>query len=537
MLKKLLVLFFCLAASGFLYGQQFQITSVDYEILPISPKSHFKTDDYQIAKEIPVNTKKVFASEEDLFKYLDDYRQKLKNLRAFEEETIEINYEYSEPVTTSTLDDQGQPLTITFVTLHIKAQDAHHLVIIPGPKYNSNSGLTLKIKLKDTNFLGTLQTLRSDFYVMIPTSESDATKFETGINFAYDYPFQLGIFDALWLNDLGISYTSGDRLPEFGISTGLRLELPFEKTKLIFEVDQKFAFDNSEKFKEYDDSLYFADLLKVSAPIVLADLEYFGKLTYTPYFNSTFYWDINGIHKDNTSLASPVITGGHSLSFGRKDWNKNLRTGLSLSLDNYYSYNFKTKIFSPVVRLDTQAYKSFDLFNNKYTLNSFGICASLDTFTYLTKPSEDPFTLQHQGIGIGGQLRGIRDSQVYEGTGMSALSPTSAIILNLDFPLHVLSTYFTKTFLKYLNFDMQLSPFVDIALCYNKITKEYFNPKDGFYAAGLEVIVYLHRWSSTAIRGSVGIDVGRKFFPGMLNMDWRDGVSKKEFSLGLELHY
>ena len=76
-----------------------------------------------------------------------------------------------------------------------------------------------------------------------------------------------------------------------------------------------------------------------------------------------------------------------------------------------------------------------------------------------------------------------------------------------------------------------------MALCYNKITQTYFDIKDGFYAGGLEVIVYPLKWSGITIRGSVGIDVGRKFLANHINMDWRENVSKKEFSIGFGLHY
>ena len=106
--------------------------------------------------------------------------------------------------------------------------------------------------------------------------------------------------------------------------------------------------------------------------------------------------------------------------------------------------------------------------------------------------------------------------------------------MNLDFPIHLFRTNFKKAF---LNFDLQASPFIDIALCNNKITNTLFDPKDGFYAAGLEFLVYPLKWSGITIRGSIGIDVGRKFLGNYLNMDWRENVSKKEFLIGFGLQY
>ena len=265
-------------------------------------------------------------------------------------------------------------------------------------------------------------------------------------------------------------------------------------------------------------------------------MDYFGNLYYTPYSVASVNWDFNGISKQNSSLSSPVLTFGHELSFGRTDWNQNLRTGFNLSIDNYYTYNFQRKRFYPVIELTSSAFKKIDLIDDSYFLRDFGLAAKLRTFTFMFNPNKDKY-IYGDGKSIGQYLRGIRDSQDYKGTGISSLHPTSALILNFDVPVHLFTTNFTKSFLRYCNFEMQLSPFVDVALCYNKITKTFFEPKDGFYGGGLEGIVYPLKWSGITIRGSVGIDIGRKFMSNHINMDWRENTSKKEFSIGFGLHY
>lgn len=506
-----------------IFAQQYQINDIEYQIQGCGHWIFGRTQEYALVTQVPVDQKTIFESEEDFTAYITDLEIKLNNLRAFE--TTSITYE---PIS------QEEQSEIIPVKLTISVKDSFHLFAIPGPKYNSNTGLTFKLKIKDSNFLGSLNTLSSDIYFLIPTNESDGTSTEFGFNCGADYPFKAGIFDAIWLNDLSLSYTIGDSMPEWNIRTGLRLTLPMEKTSLIFETNQKFI--NNFEYLGFEDNLYFVNDFKFYVPLTIANLNYFGKLTYTPYSILSINWDRDGISKENSALSSPITTIGHKIAFGRTDWNQNLRTGFSLSLDNFYTYNFQRQRLYPQLELIMYGYKKIDLLEDSYFLRNFGIVTKANIFTFLFNPKKDEY-IYNDGNSIGQHLRGIRDSQVYAGTNISALNPTNALILNFDLPIHLFTTNFTKSFLRYFNFDFQVSPFFDMALCYNKITQTYFSFDDGFYGTGIEIIVYPAKWSGITLRGSIGIDAGRKFFANHINMDWREDVSKKEFSIGFGLHY
>jgi len=521
----LCLLFFFISTASF--SQRYKIESVNYSIEGCGAKIFGVTQEYALVQQVPVDTKTVFQTPEEFELYLNDYKTKLNNLRAFE--TIDLQYEI---IDSSELSEEKNPIINLLLKVYVK--DSFHLFAIPGPKYDSNTGLTFKLKIKDSNFLGSLNTLSSDFYFMLPTKESDGTHSEFGFNCSFDYPFKAGIFDASWLNDLGISYTFGDKMPEWNISTGIRLELPFEKTRIVFEADQMVI--NNFAFEQFDDSLYFKNIFKISAPFTIAKLNYFGNLYYTPYTSASLCWDFDGINKENSNLSSPVLTAGHIISFGRTDWSDNLRTGFSASLDNYYTWNFQRKRFYPIIEVTAKGYKKIELFEDSLFLRNFGLAAYSKTFFYMFDPNKNKYIL-NDGMGIGQYLRGIRDSQYYKGTNVSQLTTTNAFILNLDLPIHIFSTNFKKGFLRYFNFDLQLSPFIDMALCYNKITKSFFNFKDGYYAGGLEIIVNPQKWSGITLRASAGIDLGRKFLSNYINTDWRDNSSKKEFSIGFGLHY
>ena len=87
--------------------------------------------------------------------------------------------------------------------------------------------------------------------------------------------------------------------------------------------------------------------------------------------------------------------------------------------------------------------------------------------------------------------------------------------------------------------ELQLSPFIDIAFIKNRSTGTIFDYRDGFLAGGIEAIVYPLKWKGIQVRGSLGVDLGRKmpYIKGKLNQDWRDSVSAYEISIGIGLHY
>ncbi len=89
-----------------------------------------------------------FESEEKLKAFLDEKRQLLLNLRVFH--IVEYTYE-ARP--------NGTGEFFVNVTFHIT--DASTFLAIPYPKYDSNYGLSLKLKAKDSNLFGTFTTLDS----------------------------------------------------------------------------------------------------------------------------------------------------------------------------------------------------------------------------------------------------------------------------------------------------------------------------------------------------------------------------------------
>ena len=130
-------------------------------------------------------------------------------------------------------------------------------------------------------------------------------------------------------------------------------------------------------------------------------------------------------------------------------------------------------------------------------------------------------------------MRGILDNS-YFGNDLPnapAYTASSGIVFNLDLPHHLFTTNFKH---QILNFNLQASPFVDVALVLDRNTNTLFSLKNGFYTAGVEILVYPLKWSSYTLRASVGFDVFK-----VLKSDSKlKGLFKyNEIYIGIGLHY
>ena len=517
MRRLIVVLALILVSIVSVNAERFRIATITYVIDGI-------TRQYAIENAVEISTSRIFYSYEELHSYISDIEQKLINQRVFSSSIVNLAYDFE--------NNDG----LTLINLRIFTSDSKHLMIIPYPKYDSNTGLTLKIKVKDMNFLGTMNVLNSD--ISFESGEnSDTGEWENtvGINFAYDYPFRLGPFKTSWNNDFGINYTFGKSKPEFNVSTGFSFELPFDMFSICLTLTQSIArnFD----YTKYDDELYFTEAAKFSVPITLANIDNWGKVTWSPYVSYAWNWDTDGISTENKDLSSPILSIGHSISTARVNWIGNFRQGVSASAGESIGYNYQKEEFIPKVWAELIGYKAF-----KYV--------GLSGRAY-------GFAVHNGEEKIGSKLRGIKDDQKFVDTDKKALEVPSALVCNIDMPIHIITTDWNKWFaflfgedskitkafhfMHYLDFELQLSPFVDFALTKNEVTGRTFSIQDGFYAAGIEAIVFPQKWRSIEVRASFGVDVGRKVIKKavskLIDDSWRSGVSAYELYIGIGLHY
>lgn len=505
------------ALSAF-FAERYQISDVNYQITGMTRK-------YALEKAVDIDKDRIFESFEEFHEYIENLKQQFQNERNLSSAILNVSYD---PV----IDEEG----ITHTTLNVITQDSKHLLILPYPKYNSNDGFKLKLKAKDTNFLGTLEPLNFDLnFAIEQEDESDDPNFVFGINFDYDYPFRLWKLDSSWNNSFSLDYTIGKDKPEFGWTTGFTFSLPFKTYALKFDVSQSITRDFD--YTEFDDELYYTELFKISLPITIADLGSYGTVKWSPEVAYTWNWDKNGINKTNEDLSGPKLTVGQTITAGRINWHGNFRQGIDMSFTEAVGYNYQLKHYVGTIDGTIEAFKAFSW---------VGINSRFRGFTNLNETNK-----------IGDSLRGIRDDQTYKGTNIKALRTKAAIIGSIDIPIKVIRTnwigwsdslfgedsWFTNhiRFMRYIDFEMHFSPFVDFALTNNVITGKTFAIKDGWYAGGFEFLVYPAKWRSLVVRASAGVDVGRKVVKKvvskLIDSSWRRNCSAYEIYIGIGYQY
>lgn len=497
-MKKLLSIILFSALSICIWAQSFRISDSEFNIEGAGGFSLGKTNKALLVRNCPIDTKTIFKTKADLEEYIDNYKQDLNNTRAFD--TIDIRYEM----------EQNPETKIYDIKLYFDLVDTKHFMLVPYPKYSTNGGFTLKLKLKDKNFLGTMETLSAD----INTNYDANKKWNFGLNFSYSYPFTVGIFNASWNNDIGIDYQIGKKKPTFGSSIGFGFSLPKDFYSINFGFSQGIS---------YNDYIKFSESLNFSTPITLYKLSNFSTVNYSPSINFGFNWDKNLWQGKDNAIDRFSMSFGHSLSNSKINWDGDYRKGYSFSLSNNFSFNFMTNtpdyVFKchivPTISFEAQYFNHTKLFNGPL-FDHIGFNSRLYAFTVIDIP-------ERYGSGgnqdMEGRLRGVR-----------SLSSPWGIVVNMDFPI---SFFTTNMPINTFNFNLQVSPFIDIGLSYDK--DKAINIKKGSYCGGLELLVNPIRFSGYTIRASIGFDMleALHYDGNKLKGLWHN----KEIFIGLDLHY
>ncbi|MBD5433504.1 MAG: hypothetical protein HDR35_04295 [Treponema sp.] len=482
---------------------------VFYKIDTVNYDAQGVTKESALSRNVKIEEGKKFESREDIEAYILDIKQKLINARLFE--TAEVEYTLA-----GEADEDGDiPVAINVVTV-----DSRHFLLLPYPKYDSNEGFELKLKFKDANFLGTMSEMEADAFFRFEQKDGQENDFVLGGTFDYDLPFTLGKVEASWNNDLSFEYAFVRGEPEWNFQSGFTFVLPFENIALRLDLTQGTTRDLD--YKKFNDELFFTERAKFSVPIRLDTIPGIGDIVYTPAAEIVYNWDSDGIDILDEDLVSPNLTFSHGISAGRVNWYGNFRKGFSAGIFQSAAYNFQLNEFQPGIELRAEA---FFAWNRAALASRLTLFAEFDSYKR-----------------YGHLLRGIPDDQYFSSqTGMDdvyACKSASALILNLDVPIKIFSTRFEKGWLKNFNFEVQISPFIDVALAQNRITGRAFSPLDGFYTCGVEILVFPEKWKSVQLRASAGFDMSRILLKSAVDTSWRDEkASNKEFSIGIGLFY
>lgn len=508
--RSAIALCFLFMSLFFLHAEQYRIASVAYDRTGM-------TREYPLRQAVSIDTKRFFEDKAELEAYLADKLIRLRNHRIFQEAHIIPEYE------------QPNENDIVNVKITVKTKDTWNILGLPYPKYDSNSGFVFKLKIKDYNFFGSMRTLSGDIsYEYDTKKEEEDPKHKIGGSLSFDIPFKAGPLNSNWNNDFSAKYTIGSHMPNIKFTTGVGFNLPILRTlALNFGVSQAVTHDPD--YEKDNDMLYLTETASLSLPVTLAETEKWGAISWVPSTSVSFNWDptevsASGDGIKHTNLKGPVINAAHSIGMGQVNWIGNYRNGYSISAAQGFSYNFFARTYKTSISIDSEYYRAFK------HLGFASRCRLYESFGEATE--------------VGGYIRGVRDNLI---------KTDSALLLNMDLPIKVLQTNWTAwrfpQWMSWFDFEMQLSPFIDIALGNNTKAGTSYNLKDGWYGAGLEIIGYPNKMRSIQGRISAGFDVIRvaekagkrigiidkvvnKFF----NTDWRTG-EWYEISIGIGLHY
>ena len=463
----------------------------------------------------------VIKGKANLDKYLANKRQLLVNERVLEEVSIEYFLGESE-------EDGSLPVKLL---VHVK--DTTNLVILPYPKYDSNDGLSITLKMRDYNFLGTMSPLRVDFGYQSYRNDNI-------INFSIDtdIPFQFAGLNWIFNFDHIFKYTFGEPLYYQNV-TGLSVELPWETNTFTVGFNQYLIFNEENSDDNIDiyglpdryPGAYGATELFASLKIPFGIYVGNDEVSYTPKISGR----INYLYNNMDESRKPVTTFSHTIGFGRANWIGNFRKGILVSLSNDYNWYVDRQDAPLGINLDA----NFTYYHPFSKYIGFSTRFRYRQWWQYSNDKNDWIPYYFAGDTI----RGVIDDKIRANYMAS---------FNFDLPIRLLrfwpSEWFNKPKLHFFDFEMHFAPFMDMALVkgpYSRV-KNPSNPSEGatkftslgdmITTGGVEVIVFPGFFRSFYIRGSIGYDL-KNFLKNGFTYKWGFFPQWDEIYIGVDLSY
>jgi hypothetical protein len=422
--------------------------------------------------------------------YIHDRTQRLVNQRVLKDDA-RIDY---------TIGEAGEDGKVP-VDLLVTVNDTWNLIVFPKPLWDPNTGLDITMKARDYNFFGTMNPLRVDLGYSLNQDQ------ESNFNFLIDtdIPFQAMGFNWNINFDNELNYTWQEALG-YKNTTGVSMELPFKATIFIFDVSHYITWypKTARRYRDvYGDffeglvnSAEFSTSWKIPTGIKVFD---YGEVTYQPKISEEIAYN-PGSHNPryfDDLIRGPTTSLSQSLGFDRVDWIGNYRKGMDVyfNTNSYFNHNR-------------------EYWNNRYSVDARGYFILTD---FLGMSSRLLWRQWFYNIpekyveDAGDVLRGILNEDIWADRMLS---------LNLEFPFKIFtarpSDWFNKPKMRIFNFDMYLSPMLDIAFVHLSGGLNDQPALKMYYTGGAEVLVFPEFMRSLYLRVSAGIDLEAWFKNGKL---------------------
>lgn len=427
---------------------------------------------------------------DSLNKYIRDKTQILVNERVLD--TVKLDYILGEM-----REDGKFP-----VNLIIDIKDTWNIIVLPNPKYSSNTGFEIILKARDYNFLGTMSPLRLDigyrydeqgrnsFFLMLDSN----TPFRAfGLNWSFKF---LNNFD----------FRPDTEKPfYYGNTTGLSVELPFSFTTITVGFNESINLNeenddvNKPLYGNFQDGLYMSSNPYISLRIPTGiNAGIWGELVYTPEISASFNHEFSKWPLDETRKG-PFLEIKNNLGFSRIDWIGNFQRGFDVYIDNSNSFDFN------------RPNRDGKTLSVNFTTSGTGHFTITDFFGVSARLMYRHWFFHEHSTEAADALRGILDKNI---------GPDYMLSLNLNLTVRVLrflpSVWFNNENLRIFNFDLHLSPITDTA----------FSDNIFYVTGGMEAIFFPEFFRSLLLRVSLGWNLA----------DFSGGRSR-ELYIGTDLHY
>jgi len=397
-----------------------------------------------------------FESEEDFLINLDKTINHINNNRLFEEGT-DVSWIKLEKT------DHTQPVEVS-----IYVKDSWNIILLPYPKYDSNTGFEIKLKGKHYNFLGYMKELSFDL---------DYSSDDNSILFALEVPvnkFEFKLNYEVFNNSASVEEI--DLINEFYLATSYGYPFTFRNHGFDFSITEGlFILPQDE-----NDKSYFNTEAALSSSWTLPWSIYDNhQISYHPRLSFKFNYLPHFEYPISDKRDGVDFKFTHSLNLGEALWkDNNYRDGEEYSLGNWVNYHLESDM--PLEeRFSGKLWTAYELHKDWYPLGaSFRLFGQYDIFSR---------------SDYGSYMRGILDSKMWG---------KSAIVLNSAFYLTV------------WNWDPVWEwyggPTIDVAYL-NDVDYDGNGSMDSngsiIYSAGVEGLAFPYKMRSIYARLSLGFDL------------------------------
>ena len=374
------VLILCLLCLPGILGAQGSTSTRVYRIESIDYTTEGRTIPFALEDRlVDLRVGREFATREELAVFVNEQQRQLNNLLQIERSEINTDFQ-----------DRGG---YTGVAIHVSTVDSSSIVAFPQPRFSTEDGWEISFKFRDYNFLGRLNTLGIDLFLILPNPGNDVVDHTAvSIQPRISVPFLVGDTTIRWDSALNATLelvTDGDINVDFNSTVGVDFDIG--PTTWTASYLQGIGVDTDES----EDLYILTSRLGLASRLVIpVTLGAFGRWQYNPNLFTQVKYRFD--QPVNTGDCGFEVGFNHSFTTASINWIDNIRTGLSTRLENRNIYNFYTE------ELDSSI--AAEISGHTHTANLIAYSARAGAIYYF--PYQDSLNVND----VGSRARGVLDS-------------------------------------------------------------------------------------------------------------------------------